>query len=111
MDDYKILFFQVNIVERSQRGARVVASSFEHTGTIVTALLWAGNELYAGDAEGRVSVLAKTVFQPPAALLMQLDSKIVQLDASSGLLLASTLTRCYICDTERECFRQVCWFF
>lgn len=40
-------------------------------------------------------------------MLMQLDSRIIQLDANCGLLLASTLTRCYVCDTDRELYRQV----
>lgn len=85
----------------------MVASSFEHAGAAVTALCWGNGELFAGDTLGRISVLARTVFQPPAALLMQLDSRIVQLDASAGLLLVSTLTRSYVCDTERELYRQV----
>lgn len=38
---------------------------------------------------------------------MQLDSKIVQMDYNSEMLLISTLTKCYICDTSRELFRQV----
>lgn len=38
---------------------------------------------------------------------MRLDSEIVQFDWNSTLLLVSTLSRCYICDTEREEYRQV----
>lgn len=46
------------------------------------------------------------MFQTPCYPLMKLDSEIVQLDWNSNLILASTLTRCYICDTEREEYRQ-----
>lgn len=39
--------------------------------------------------------------------LMQLDSSIVQMDFAHGLLLISTLTRCYLSDTEKEQYKQV----
>lgn len=38
---------------------------------------------------------------------MQLDSRIVQLDWTSRFLLVSTLSRCYLCDTETEHYRQI----
>lgn len=38
---------------------------------------------------------------------MQLDSCIVQLDVYSKFLLISTLTRSYLCNTEREEYRQI----
>lgn len=47
------------------------------------------------------------MFQGPACTLMNLDSAVVQLSFSSPLLLASTLTRCYICDTVQEQYKQV----
>jgi len=60
-----------------------------------------------GDASGRVSVLAQTMFQDPSAVLMILDSEIVQLDSAEEMLLVSTHTRSYVCDTERGLFKQV----
>lgn len=47
------------------------------------------------------------IFQAPACTLMNLDSAIVQLNFSSPLLLVSTLTRCYICDTVQEQYKQI----
>jgi hypothetical protein len=47
------------------------------------------------------------MFQTPSFMLMQLDSRVVQLDWCSELLLVSTLSRCYICDTVKEQYRQI----
>lgn len=38
---------------------------------------------------------------------MTLDSRICQLDIRDCMLLISTLTRCYICDTSKELYRQI----
>lgn len=38
---------------------------------------------------------------------MSLDSRICQIDTRSCMLLVSTLTRCYICDTSQEQYRQI----
>lgn len=38
---------------------------------------------------------------------MQLDSTIIQLDTCSYMLVASTMTRSYLCDTFREQYRQI----
>lgn len=47
------------------------------------------------------------MFQAPSCALMHLDSSIVQTDYISHYLLVSTLTRCYICDTSEEQFKQI----
>lgn len=47
------------------------------------------------------------MFQTPSFILMQLDSRVVQLDWCSEMLLVSTLSRCYICDTVKEQYRQI----
>lgn len=101
--------------ERLSVQAHRLQLSYEHKGTTVTCLLWnsIGSRLFVGDNQGKVSVLnvstskAKSLFQPPPCTLMQLDSKIVQLDFAQDRLLASTLTRCYLGDTLREKFAQV----
>ncbi|XP_047004975.1 Hermansky-Pudlak syndrome 5 protein homolog [Schistocerca americana] len=104
----------VCMLERNHvAGSRHLHKSSEHVGTEVTALCWgAQNELYIGDALGRVSVLSapvlgKNVFSTPSFQLMQLDSRVVQMDGQDGLLLVSTLTRSFICDTIREQYRQI----
>lgn len=104
----------VCMLERNHvAGSRHLHMSSEHVGTEVTALCWGEqNELYIGDALGRVSVLSapvlgKNVFTSPSFQLMQLDSRVVQMDGQNGLLLVSTLTRSFICDTVREQYRQI----
>ncbi|KAK5643432.1 hypothetical protein RI129_007277 [Pyrocoelia pectoralis] len=88
-------------------------ANYEHRGNIVTAIKWNGDELYCGDNTGRITVislpslLAKAMFQPNCATLMQLDSRIIQIDSYSKFLLISTLTRTYICDTDKEQYRQI----
>lgn len=94
-------------------------------------------ELYVGDSTGKMSVVinanfivsyrktqshfkveiiscktgfllqTKTMFQTPCSPLLQLDSKVTQIDTCCNFILASTLTRCYLCDTEKEHYRQI----
>lgn len=47
------------------------------------------------------------MFQSSSLTIMSLDSRICQLDMKSCMLLVSTLTRCYVCDTSREQYRQI----
>ncbi|XP_072945316.1 BLOC-2 complex member HPS5 homolog [Epargyreus clarus] len=94
-------------------GGNTSAASKEHQGNEVTAMVWSRNILFAGDDIGRVSVLqlqnfiAKTMFHTSSQVIMNLDSRICQLDAKECMLLVSTLTRCYICNTAREQYRQI----
>nr|CAD7257547.1 unnamed protein product [Timema shepardi] len=106
----------VCVLEQNEgRGARRVLVSNEHQGSEVTALQWnsSSSEIFIADDAGRVSVLTvsvfttKTIFQTPSFQLMQLDSRVVQLDWYSDLLLVSTLSRSYLCDTVREQYRQL----
>lgn len=94
---------------------KLVATSTEHVNEKITCLCWNDNssEIYIGDSTGKISVLVLSIFtvngmfQSPTCTLMNLDSSIVQLNFSSPLLLVSTLTRCYICDTVQEQYKQV----
>ncbi|XP_014605243.1 PREDICTED: Hermansky-Pudlak syndrome 5 protein homolog [Polistes canadensis] len=94
---------------------KLVATSNEHAYEKITCLCWNDNssEIYVGDGTGKVSVIILSVFtvngmfQSPSHILMNLDSSIVQLNFSSSLLLISTLTRCYICDTVHEQYKQI----
>lgn len=47
------------------------------------------------------------MFQSPSGSLMDLDSKIVQMNFDFPLLLVSTLNRCYICNTVYEQYKQI----
>ncbi|XP_017760178.1 PREDICTED: uncharacterized protein LOC108550815 [Eufriesea mexicana] len=94
---------------------KLIAISTEYVRKNINCLCWNDNscEIYVGDGNGRVSVIVLSIFtvngifQAPACTLMNLDSSIVQLTFSSPLLLVSTLTRCYICDTIQEQYKQV----
>lgn len=50
---------------------------------------------------------AKTMFQSSSQIIMSLDSRVCQLDVKDCMLLVSTLTRCYVCDTSQEQYRQI----
>ena len=94
---------------------KLIGISTEHTNEQVNCLCWNDNssEVYIGDWNGKISVMVLSIFavngmfQAPACTLMNLDSAVVQLSFSAPLLLASTLTRCYICDTVQEQYKQV----
>jgi len=39
--------------------------------------------------------------------MIELDSRIIQIDSSDDILVISTLTRCYVCDMTKEHFKQI----
>ncbi|XP_043684541.1 Hermansky-Pudlak syndrome 5 protein homolog isoform X1 [Vespula pensylvanica] len=94
---------------------KLIATSNEHAYEKIMCLCWNDNssEIYIGDGTGKVSAIVLSVFtingmfQSPSCTLMNLDSSIVQLNFSLPLLLISTLTRCYICDTVHEQYKQI----
>ncbi|XP_049878334.1 Hermansky-Pudlak syndrome 5 protein homolog [Pectinophora gossypiella] len=99
--------------EQALSGGHSSVASKEHQGNEVTSIVWSGNNVFSGDDVGRISVLqvqsfiAKTMFQTSTQTIMNLDSRICQLDVKDCMLLVSTLTRCYICDTAQEQYRQI----
>ncbi|XP_075982031.1 WD40 repeat domain-containing protein pink [Anticarsia gemmatalis] len=99
---------------QSLSGSQSTVTSKEHQGNEITTMIWSNNHmLFTGDDVGKIAVLqpqnfiAKTMFQSSSLTIMSLDSRICQLDMKSHMLLVSTLTRCYICDTSREQYRQI----
>lgn len=50
---------------------------------------------------------SKTIFQLPAFVFMQLESAIVQVSCNENFLLVSTENWCYVCDTNREQYKQI----
>ncbi|TWW75977.1 Hermansky-Pudlak syndrome 5 protein [Takifugu flavidus] len=103
-------------LERRGRPERV-SVSWEHRGQAVTSLCWDTSSLkvYVGDSGGKVSLLraasSKLGKGPfvifPVQTVTTVDSRVVQLGYQDGRLLVSSLTRCYLCDTEREKFWRV----
>lgn len=104
-------------LERRGRPERV-SVSWEHRGQAITALCWdtSGLRVFVGDAGGKVSYLragssklgkgsAFVIF--PVQTVTTVDSRVVQLGYQDGRLLVSSLSRCYLCDTEREKFWRV----
>ncbi|XP_035498259.2 Hermansky-Pudlak syndrome 5 protein [Scophthalmus maximus] len=104
-------------LERRGRPERV-SMSWEHRGQAITALCWDTSTLrvFVGDSGGKVSFLragssklgkgsAFVIF--PVQTVTNVDSRVVQLGYQDGRLLVSSLSRCYLCDTEREKFWRV----
>ncbi|XP_070762798.1 Hermansky-Pudlak syndrome 5 protein [Enoplosus armatus] len=104
-------------LERRGRPERV-SVSWEHRGQAITALCWDTSILrvFVGDSGGKVSFLragssklgkgsAFVIF--PVQTVTTVDSKVVQLSYQDGRLMVSSLSRCYLCDTEREKFWRV----
>ncbi|XP_006892090.1 PREDICTED: Hermansky-Pudlak syndrome 5 protein [Elephantulus edwardii] len=104
--------------ERRGKPEQIYVSS-EHKGRKVTALCWdtAILRVFVGDHVGKVSAIklntskqakAATAFVMfPVQTITTVDSSIVQLDYLDGRLLISSLTRSYLCDTEREKFWKI----
>ncbi|XP_025057903.1 Hermansky-Pudlak syndrome 5 protein isoform X2 [Alligator sinensis] len=104
--------------ERRGKPERIYVSS-EHKGRKVTALCWdtAALRVFVGDHVGKVSAIkintskqgkaAAAFVMFPVQIITTVDSRVVQLDYMDGRLLISSLTRTYLCDTEREKFWKV----
>nr|XP_046249173.1 Hermansky-Pudlak syndrome 5 protein [Scatophagus argus]XP_046249174.1 Hermansky-Pudlak syndrome 5 protein [Scatophagus argus] len=104
-------------LERRGRPERV-SMSWDHRGQAITALCWDTSVLrvFAGDSGGKVTFLragssklgkgsAFVIF--PVQTVTTVDSRVVQLGYQDGHLMVSSLSRCYLCDTEREKFWRV----
>ncbi|XP_032522951.2 BLOC-2 complex member HPS5 homolog isoform X1 [Danaus plexippus] len=100
-------------VTRCDQNLSGYSSHMKHHGNEVTCMVWSNTMLFTGDDVGKVCVLqlqnfiAKTMFQSSSQIIMNLDSRICQIDAKGCMLLVSTLTRCYICNTIQEQYRQI----
>ncbi|EMP24431.1 Hermansky-Pudlak syndrome 5 protein [Chelonia mydas] len=93
--------------------------STEHKGKKVTSLCWdtAALRVFVGDHVGKVSAIkintskqgkaAAAFVMFPVQIITTVDSRVVQLDYLDGRLLISSLTRSYLCDTEREKFWKI----
>uniref|UniRef100_A0AAF5Q0C2 RING-type domain-containing protein n=2 Tax=Wuchereria bancrofti TaxID=6293 RepID=A0AAF5Q0C2_WUCBA len=78
----------------------------------VTELRWCSDssKVYAGDTKGRISRTAvhnRNFFRSPTDIIFETDSEIVQFDLRDDYLLASTLTRCCVCDLRTYSCIQV----
>lgn len=84
-------------------------------GAVVTCICWGDEdrELYVGDSKGTVSLLQLSMFMGRNILnitlnpVLLLDQQIVQIDRFMQLLLVSTHSKCVLCNTEREEFKQI----
>lgn len=104
--------------ERRGKPERIYVSS-EHKGRKVTALCWdtAILRVFVGDHLGKVSAIklntskqtkaAAAFVMFPVQTITTVDSCVVQLDYLDGRLLVSSLTRSFLCDTEREKFWKI----
>ncbi|KFP70291.1 PREDICTED: Hermansky-Pudlak syndrome 5 protein [Acanthisitta chloris] len=104
--------------ERRGKPERIYVSS-EHKGRKVTAMCWDTTALrvFVGDHVGKVSAIkintskqgkaAASFVMFPVQIITTVDSRVVQLDYLEGRLLISSLTRTYLCDTERQKFWKI----
>ncbi|XP_027388528.1 Hermansky-Pudlak syndrome 5 protein isoform X1 [Bos indicus x Bos taurus] len=104
--------------ERRGKPERIYVSS-EHKGRKITALCWdtAILRIFVGDHLGKVSAIklntskqakaAAAFVMFPVQTITTVDSCVVQLDYLDGRLLVSSLTRSFLCDTEREKFWKI----
>lgn len=104
--------------ERRGKPERIHVSS-EHKGRKVTALCWdtAVLRVFVGDHVGKVSAIKLNTLKQakaaaafvmfPVQTIITVDSCVVQLDYLDGRLLVSSLTRSFLCDTEREKFWKI----
>ncbi|KAM7330814.1 hypothetical protein ACRRTK_010003 [Alexandromys fortis] len=104
--------------ERRGKPERIHVSS-EHKGRKVTALCWdtAVLRVFVGDHAGKVSAIKLNTLKQakataafvmfPVQTIITVDSCVVQLDYLDGRLLVSSLTRSFLCDTEREKFWKI----
>uniref|UniRef100_A0A8I3WER2 Hermansky-Pudlak syndrome 5 protein homolog n=1 Tax=Callithrix jacchus TaxID=9483 RepID=A0A8I3WER2_CALJA len=104
--------------ERRGKPEQIYVSS-EHKGRKVTALCWdtAILRVFVGDHAGKVSAIklntskqgkaAAAFVMFPVQTITTVDSCVVQLDYLDGRLLISSLTRSFLCDTEREKFWKI----
>ncbi|KAM3870325.1 BLOC-2 complex member HPS5 [Diretmus argenteus] len=104
-------------LERRGRPERV-SVSWEHRGQGITSLCWDTGSLrvFVGDTGGKVSFLragssklgkGSAFVMFPVQTITTVDSRVVQLGHQDGRLLVSSLSRCYLCDTDREKFWRV----
>ncbi|KAJ8946118.1 hypothetical protein NQ318_013168 [Aromia moschata] len=111
-----------NIAIGSSKGLLLIVENFldvnfrfsvvnYHENNIITEIIWHGNDVYCGDNVGIISVFSSNyllpLFNAPSAIIMQLDSGIVQIDAYLNYLLISTHTRSYLCNTQEEQYKQI----
>uniref|UniRef100_A0A8C0IMX0 Hermansky-Pudlak syndrome 5 protein homolog n=1 Tax=Chelonoidis abingdonii TaxID=106734 RepID=A0A8C0IMX0_CHEAB len=112
-----VVVWQLN-QERRGKPERIYVST-EHKGKKVTSLCWdtAALRVFVGDHVGKVSAIkintskqgkaAAAFVMFPVQIITTVDSRVVQLDYLDGRLLISSLTRSYLCDTEREKFWKI----
>ncbi|CAM4733822.1 unnamed protein product [Leuciscus chuanchicus] len=104
-------------LERRGRPERVCVS-WEHRGQTLTSLCWdtVALRVFAGDVGGKVSCVragsaklgkGSAFVMFPVQTITTVDSRVVQLGYTDGHLMVSSLSRCYLCDTEREKFWRV----
>ncbi|MCP9258011.1 hypothetical protein DINM_001175 [Dirofilaria immitis] len=72
----------------------------------ITELCWCSDssKIYAGDTKGGLN---RNFFRSSTDIIFQTDSEIVQFDLRGDCLLASTLTRCCVCDLKTYSCIQV----
>lgn len=108
-----ICVYAVNL--SAQATPQVIFTHLDQT-VQVSCIHWTQDEkqFYYGDSRGQVSLVLLSSFIGHSLLLnmtvhplLYLDSPIVQIDDFESLLLVSNCTKCILCNTEFEEYKQV----
>ncbi|KAK9875595.1 hypothetical protein WA026_009398 [Henosepilachna vigintioctopunctata] len=86
----------------------------ECKGKRITTTKWdTDSRIYIGDDDGEVAILtvpnlrSMALLNTPYVALMDLGAPIIQIDTFSRFILVTTKRKTFICDTEREMYKQV----
>ncbi|GAB1602346.1 uncharacterized protein LOC106879723 [Argonauta hians] len=109
----QVFVMETNIEKRTK--PEKLRMSNIHVGRIITAVAWntTGSQFFIGDNMGTVSIIyvsnskAKDLFGQPLEVILNLDSAIVQMDWARDKLLLATLTRCFLCLTDKAKYFQI----
>lgn len=103
---------QIGIVDLQAADPQVITTQLERS--YVTCFYWENDEkLIVGDQKGHVSVInlgyfmGRNILNVTLRSILLLDSPIVQVDGADELLLISTYSKCVLCNTEVEEFKQI----
>lgn len=103
---------QIGIVDLQAADPQVITTQLDRS--YVTCFYWENDEkLILGDQKGHVSVInlgyfmGRNILNVTLRSILLLDSPIVQIDGADELLLISTYSKCVLCNTEVEEFKQI----
>lgn len=103
---------QIGIVDVGASDPQIITTQLEQS--YVTCFYWENEErLICGDQKGHISVvnlgyfMGRNILNVTLRSILLLDSPVVQIVGLEELLLISTFSKCVLCNTEVEEFKQI----